>query len=127
MLSPGDTIFVDMLRHPDLYNEKYGTHVTDTTEVCWAGSVLGLDRGALANELQNALGNTADADRMSKMILNSPSLAVTYAVGKQYALGQTPYTNADEHVFWDELHPTAVIHGVLGRIIVDLLKNQMPV
>lgn len=121
------TIFVDMLRHPDLYNEKYGTHVTDTTEVCWAGSIIGTDRGVLANELQHVLGKNTDADQISKTILNSPSLATAYAVGKQYTLDQTPCTNADEHVFWDELHPTAVIHGVLGKIIIDLLKNQISV
>ena len=121
------TIFVDMLKHPEQYNEKYGTHVTDTTEVCWPGTVLGLDQSSLTTELQQAFGQSADSEKMRTTLLNSPALATAYAVGKRQDQGHTACTNADEHVFWDELHPTAVIHQVLGKIIIDLLKTQMPV
>lgn len=128
------TLFVDILKNPDKYNQKYGTHVTDTTTVCWTGGMLGLHKTNqinLSHELRAALqGNNVildkqfDIDSMSKTILNSPSLTTAYSVSKGYDEGNLPCNNPDGHLFWDELHPTAVIHRVLGQIIVETLQGH---
>ena len=125
-------IFVDMLKNPDAYNLKYGTHVTDTTDVCWAGTVLGANQAHLNNELRTALqgkisllDKTIDTETMSRTILSSPSLASAYSIGKSYEDGREPCNNADAHVFWDDLHPTAIIHRILGQIIVETVEKQL--
>lgn len=127
------SLFVDILKHPDIYNQKYGTHITDIAQGCWSGTVLGLqDQKVFDKELKEALGDNSvlldkniNTSLMSKAILSSPSLVDVYQVGKAYDEGKQPCPNADEHLFWDDLHPTAVIHKVLGQIIIDALQNQI--
>lgn len=130
------SIFGDLLTNPDKYNQKYGMHVTDTTNACWLGTVLGfynpiIDQALLTSELEAALGGKNEIlgkrfepKTMSKIISNSPTLASAYTLGKRYDQGLEPCNNADEHLFWDDLHPTAVVHQVLGRIVVEELESQ---
>jgi phospholipase/lecithinase/hemolysin len=36
-----------------------------------------------------------------------------------------PCANPNEHMFWDAIHPTAVIHMLLAQVVIDALNVQM--
>jgi thermolabile hemolysin len=39
-------------------------------------------------------------------------------------VGSTPVANADEYVFWDDIHPTRVSHALLGTIAGELVLTH---
>lgn len=114
-------IFSDLLSNTDKYNQKYGTNITNTTESCWLGTVFGLqDQKMLESDLK--LLNLDDAN--TQAVIHSPVLKQVYLLGSAYSSGKTPCGHADQYVFWDDLHPTAIVHKVLGKIIVDQLESK---
>ncbi len=118
------TIFNDLLANPDKYNKKHNTHVTDTTNSCWLGTVFGLndviDKKVLEDELKVSGADQASGDA----IMLSPALRNAYLSGQQYNDGKKPCDNADQYLFWDDLHPSAVVHKVLGEIIIEELEKS---
>ncbi len=117
------TLFNDILSDPEKYNQKYNTHITETTQSCWLGTVFGVNNSVNRKALEDAL-KAANVDQQnSKTILLSPALREAYALGQNYDNGKQPCNHADQYLFWDDLHPTAIIHKVLGRIIIDELEN----
>ncbi len=116
--------FTDILRHPDEYNQKYNTHVTDTNHSCWSGTVWGMNTATSINFLSNDLKSAGLNPNKSGEIMTSPALRETYEVGMSYENGNMPCHNADEYMFWDDLHPTAVVHSVLGKIMINELESR---
>lgn len=113
-------LFTDLLIDPDKYNKRYGTDVTDTRESCWLGTVLGVDNNKFAEDLKISGVESESV----KPILQSPILNQTYQIGLAYDNGKKPCDNADQHLFWDDLHPTAVIHQVLGKILIEFIEQS---
>lgn len=126
------TVFNDLLGDVEKYNQLYGTHITNTKEACWKGSIL--SPKTLENVLQNDLNafrlkyhlNSYQFDQsgFQGYILNSPALKTVYGVTKAAENGFMPCENADQYVFWDDLHPTAVLHSILAKIVEDKLLNE---
>ncbi|EKD72285.1 MAG: hypothetical protein ACD_45C00716G0002 [uncultured bacterium] len=126
-------IFNDLLANPEKYNQQYGQHIKDTIDACWKGTVfqnkLAADKINLTAELRSAfadkhtMGKNFDTQAISNYILSSPDLSQAYLLGKAYQAGMVPCDNASEHVFWDDLHPTAVLHQMLGSMVVESLEN----
>ncbi|RDI39046.1 SGNH/GDSL hydrolase family protein [Aquicella lusitana] len=124
-------IFNDVIANPQKYNQKYKVNITNTAEACWQGDYLlaeGLANQGLESELQQAslmkAGNLAgriDTQAMRQVILDSPSIAYTYSMGKAYKKGSLPCANADQYLFWDAIHPTETVHRVLAQIVVENL------
>jgi phospholipase/lecithinase/hemolysin len=110
--------FNDVLSHPDEYNSKYHTHITNTQGSCWLGSVWGMKntKTNLAKDLQAA--------GINQSLAESPALQHAYTQGISYELGNVPCDDSDQYVFWDDLHPTAVVHNVLGQMIIETLENN---
>jgi phospholipase/lecithinase/hemolysin len=97
-------IMTDMLDHPEKYNQQYHVNIVDTKQACWQGSLM------------------LDQQHMPKGILNSPSFREAYAVAAAYDAGMEPCAKPDESLFWDKMHPTAVVHQVLANIIEEQLQ-----
>jgi phospholipase/lecithinase/hemolysin len=126
-------IFKDVLGNPDKYNQQYGVHITDLTQPCWLKDWYGNDpehEAALKASLQKSLTlnniaalKNSDSSTIANNILHSPSLAQTYAVSTAYENGDKPCGNVDEHIFWDIIHPTAVVHKVLGEMVIKQLTD----
>ncbi len=117
--------FNDLITNLDKYNQKYNTHLTDATTSCWTGdyTLKYADEDKLNSVLQN-LKPKQDIHAMTQYILNSPSLAEAYKVGRLQALGVLPCTNPDMHIFWDEIHPTTVVHRIFASFIEEKLATE---
>lgn len=129
------SIFNDLLNNTEQYNQRYHTNITNITEACWKGGMMlkNLSKedqiNAVDSDLKKALqGNKITLTKnfstlaMAKAIINSPSLAEAYNTGKLYEQGVTPCTNADEHLFWDHIHPTEPVHQILANIVEQDLE-----
>jgi phospholipase/lecithinase/hemolysin len=126
---------------PDVYNKKYNVNLTDLTETCWPGGYTlkrdsrnghdilvkkikqHLQHNASLRATDDAL-NFADADQLADTILNSPSLAAAYDVSTKFEEGQKVCQNPDNHLFWDMVHPTRVVHNVFSQIMVDYIDQN---
>lgn len=118
-------LFFDVLNNTAFYNTHYGMQLLDTSQPCWSGGVLGMGSPVIdEQEIALKLHAFRQQDAISHFIVNTPSLYEAYQLGNHYN-DATVCGNADEHVFWDELHPTAVVHRLLSQIIVEKLKNQL--
>ena len=61
---------------------------------------------------------------ISSYIVNSPELFYTYTLTKNYAQGVVPCKNPDDYFFWDAVHPSQVVHRILGSIVLDILQKE---
>lgn len=108
-------VFTDVMNHPEKYNALYHVNITDTTTACWAGAFT--EPSLLKSNFD------ADADTRVLESIFTPSIAEAYAVGKAYEMGNLPCGNAEQHIFWDHMHPTETVHQVLGEMIVSILET----
>ncbi|MBX3710025.1 MAG: SGNH/GDSL hydrolase family protein [Gammaproteobacteria bacterium] len=103
--------FSDIMTHP----EKY--HLKNVTQACYNGGYW-LKRNMLnAKELQAAQDANID-------ILMSPSLKAAYVTAQLYAAGEKPCANPDEYFFWDQVHPTRVVHNLISALALSLLSEN---
>lgn len=125
--------FNDVIADPDKINIEYKTHIKNTVDACWNGNYLyhatqslkdGL-KSDLSKSLSSHLEDMGKLDNMAETILQSPELLETYRLTHAYQQGKSsPCANPDELIFWDTIHPSAVVHHVLSQIVVKVLNNQ---
>lgn len=121
----------DVIADPKKYNQKYHINITDTTNACWQGgyTIKNLSPEGLKKELQQTtlqdknISNQIDAKQVSDFILSSPDIMQAYMVGKAYEQGLTPCSNANEHLFWDDIHPSSIVHQILAQAILENLTD----
>jgi len=126
------TIFSDVITNTAKYNQKYNVHIKNTTQSCWLGSytvkkMMGTqksDEDELAAELQITQKKNIDSHVLARYILNSPSLSEAYKVEKLQANGMMPCNDPDDYIFWDEIHPTTVMHKMLASIIEEAITHK---
>lgn len=117
------SVFDDMLNQPAKYKIK------NTIDACWPGSYTLRDQHAiLEGELQQTLpkniSEKIDTHQLSQFLLNSPSLSATYSTGKLYEHAYTPCDNPNEFLFWDKVHPTAMVHHILAELVIKQLEKN---
>lgn len=115
----------DLVAHPDKYNKKYNIHLTNTHDTCWEGGYL-LKHFLSKQELSKTLTQTIkmsgsklsdeNVTMLTDYILSNPTLAQAYAIDKSYEQGMTPCANPNEYLFWDYIHPTALVHQIIGLL-----------
>lgn len=133
--------FVTLTTDPDIFNKKYNINLTDLTESCWPGGYTlkkktqnqreELIREIEENWRQNGKPMTRDnslnfdnASQLADTIINTPALSAAYDVAKQYKEGQQQCQNPDNHVFWDKVHPSRVVHGTFSKIMIDYIDQN---
>lgn len=114
------SIFNDLLTNIDKYNRKYNKHVTELFNACYNGSMVGYHQ--LETARYELLGKTIDSQTMQQIITQSPSLHVAFQ-----NRSAPPCENVDSYLFWDELHPTAVVHDVFGQIVSEVIEEHFSV
>ncbi len=129
--------FEVLTKDPDVYNKKYNINLTNLNESCWPGwyTRKRVQHDALVQDIKNHWQRTkharnvdnamnyVDPSQLADTILNTPALAVAYDVGKLYEEGEEPCDNPDNHVFWDHVHPSRVVHTVFAKIMTDFIDR----
>lgn len=119
--------FSDVLTHIAQYNEKFHTNITNITQSCWLGGFL-LKKNTIINDMRKSLAKTSlDPEMVANFIQQTPGVYQAYLTGKAYEAGVVPCEHAEEYVFWDMIHPTEVIHHIMGEIVVEklLMENRL--
>ncbi len=132
-------VFTDFTKNPDVYNRKYNIHITNTTTSCFQGGYtrkeIPLDEASIAKRIDEHLQqqsrtfttintNKLDVAGYAHYIATTPDLLETYRVSEEAASGITPCANPDNYMFWDQIHPTAVIHKMISQIIIDFMTQH---
>lgn len=126
-----NALFSDLTTHIEKYNQKYNMHIANTTDACWVGGYLlqgEHEQTALVRQLEQMTPNQTalfTAEARSNYILNSPMLAAAYQVSTLHARGIAPCADADQYLFWDALHPSAVLHRILANSVEEILTPQI--
>lgn len=134
-----NSLYTDLLKHPEVYNQKYHTHISNVTDACWAGSrtlkQLPRERDSIAAQLEktyraNLAGNTHD--KMPKNldftsfaddVATNPDLGSAYVAGRDFDSGVVPCADPDSYAFWDDVHPTTVVHSILTEVMVETINQ----
>jgi len=133
-----NSMFIDFLAHPDIYNQKYQIHITDVSTSCWHG---GYTKTPMIRN-QEMIAQQIEADlRMQSRVANAkytnkfntlqfanyitftPDLLEAYTIGEEAGKVIQLCDNPDEHVFWDKIHPTTVTHYVMAQTILDFVNQ----
>jgi phospholipase/lecithinase/hemolysin len=124
-------LFTQLMDHPEIFNEKYNTHITNTTQACWQGKFT-LSESNLYDDIKrtlfannHALPKEEVMQNLSQLIMHHPELSYTYHLGQTYQAGAVPCPNASEYVYWDSIHPTETVHRVFSQIIIESLGNTI--
>lgn len=121
-------ILNDLTQNPQKYNEKYHMNLTDLTTSCWAGGYTLQTLNLNIHDLSSStpmiiLNNKMDQNSLIELIQSNPSLKVAYDIGGRFKEGETPCANPNEHLFWDSLHPTSIVHQMLGEIALETVES----
>jgi phospholipase/lecithinase/hemolysin len=123
-------IFNDLLNNLETYNQKYHYNFTDSTTSCWPGGYTFKNSiTAIQADLNGALGKSNvqakfDTQAFAQYIAHSSSLTEAYQVQKLQEAGVTPCSNAVNHIFWDQIHPTTMTHKLFATLVEEALADE---
>lgn len=102
------SIFSDLMENISFYNQKYGKTIYNTTESCWTGGY------------RLTPGDNTEAASFA----HSVTLTEAYRVGVAQGFGEAACPDPDGYLFWDKMHPTAVMHQVVASMMIDILEKE---
>lgn len=101
----------EVIANPTKYNLK------NITAACYGGGYW--LRNVKADENEVAAAKKAKID-----FKHSPALNMAYLTGKLADQGGIACRDADEYMFWDQLHPTRAMHMLIAKVIMEKLQDQ---
>ncbi len=126
---------ISELSNLDEFNKKYQSHLTNTMTACWLGGYIGdstptsLNKEVLQQQLTAHIrgkmqSNRFDTQRFTNIIANRPDLRIAYLVSRAMQEKLTPCANPDDYVFWDQIHPTVIMHKILAASIIPFIDQN---
>jgi phospholipase/lecithinase/hemolysin len=130
------TTSADILAHPENYNKKYNTHISNVSDACWTGGyqlmtpknqelkiAASLEQAYKANPEKFKLHmHTTDVADLAHAIANNPALSVAYLTAANAGDGLQPCADPDSYIFWDLVHPTSKGHMITGALVIDYIQ-----
>ncbi len=109
-------LFNDLVIDLEKSNTKYHTQFTNKTQSCWQGGYF----------LQKTTMTLKDSDvhGLAKAILHSPSLSEAYRVSQIKEQIKKTDDSCNDYIFWDEIHPTKVVHRIFASVIEKELASH---
>jgi phospholipase/lecithinase/hemolysin len=106
-------VLEEVVKDPAKYNIK------ETRSACYTGSYSLRKQKLYHNMVELNAARQYDLD-----LINNPQLHAAYVTGLLADNGVAPCANPDEYLFWDQIHPTRVIHAVMAKLAeVNLHEN----
>jgi|SRR5579885_3426485 phospholipase/lecithinase/hemolysin len=105
--------FNDIIANPARYQLK------NVTQPCYDGGYW-----LRSNRLSANSPEMLAAKKINLDVMRSPSLKTAYVTSELKSSGQLSCSNPDEYLFWDEVHPTRVMHSMLATKVFDLLSEN---
>lgn len=110
-------LFNSLIAQPEAFNLKYQLHITDTHTPCWTGGYT-YDDSLPDREEKNG------SEAFISYVKSNPDLAETFSISKGFQAGAgTRCQNEDDHVFWDHVHPTRVVHQIISSLMIENLNQ----
>lgn len=137
-------LFLDFLKHPDIYNKKYNEHIHNLSDACWEGGYTAKHKKEndemnnltsqtimdhMLNDLQSRkhqqlIPSNMPVHEIAHYIADSPALREVYRVNTLAAQGQRPCSEASSYFYWDKVHPSASVHRILSKGIIDFINEN---
>lgn len=108
-------LFDEFVSVPDINvtNKKYHMHIREIEKFCWEG-------GYTLHKKTNVV--PAVPYTVLTLINSSPALKEAYSISQKAALGMVPCEDADDYIFWDKVHPTAVMHDLIAKKVTEYIE-----
>lgn len=130
-------VLTNYFDEPEKYNKKYNLNIKHFNSSCWQGGYRlhgsQLSEQHLKTDLHYLLRqhtysaehagiSQQDVPQLAQYIWQSPDLRAAYTVAEYVRAGELPCFNPDEFFFWDSLHPTRVVHAMLGTRLSKFIE-----
>lgn len=132
-------LLTDFMENMETYNNKYNTHVSNTTESCWKGGYTFTSvKNRITEEdiarqfelklhsktLASAKANKLDSGVIAHFIASNPALMESYRVSESETTGLKRCIDPDAYLFWDGIHPSAVLHMMVSKNIIEFIDQH---
>ncbi|EKP0260851.1 SGNH/GDSL hydrolase family protein [Aeromonas sobria] len=108
-----DKQFDEMVKEP----QKFA--LSNTEQACYSGSYIWKPFSG------SAPGIAADpALSLSERVAIAGNPILAQAVVSPQAIRNAAALNCDEHMFWDQVHPTRTVHKALGQRVADFIDQH---
>ena len=108
-----DKQFDEMVRDPQLFG------LSDTEHACYDGGYMWKPFSGSAAEVA-----PAPALSLSERVAIAGNPILAQAVVSPQAKRSTAALNCNEHMFWDQVHPTKTVHTALSQRVADFIDRN---
>lgn len=129
---------VEFIENTKEANEKKHMNIQKTNVACWAGGYTFYPRNtqtekALATKMEAQLNYSPlkvshpeilANQSLAKLVTHSPDLNEAFRISLIAEEGLTPCNDPNEYVFWDNVHPSAVIHAEIAKEMSQFIKEK---